>query len=75
MAGHGGNGERITHSNNVSFTANHIFDEMRHFFTVYKNLENKVTAVNEVSGYDSAVKAVNDAIENYNQHFLGGEKE
>ena len=54
---------------------NHIFDEMRHFFTVYKNLENKVTAVNEVSGYDAAVQAVSDAIENYNQHFLGKEKE
>ena len=28
----------------------HIFEEMRHFFTVYKNLEGKDTAVNEVSG-------------------------
>lgn len=28
----------------------HIFNEMSHFFRVYKALENKETAVNEVSG-------------------------
>ena len=33
----------------------HIFEEMQHFFRVYKNLEGKDTAVNEVSGRDSAV--------------------
>ena len=32
----------------------HIFEEMQHFFRVYKNLEGKDTAVNEVSGRDSA---------------------
>jgi inorganic pyrophosphatase len=29
---------------------------MRHFFTVYKNLENKETAVAEVQGREVAVK-------------------
>ena len=43
----------------------HIFDEMRHFFTVYKNLENKATAVNEVSNRGVAVKIIEDAIEHY----------
>lgn len=47
----------------------HVFDEMRHFFTVYKNLENKTTAVNEVSNRESAVKVIADAIENYIETF------
>ena len=47
----------------------HIFDEMRHFFTVYKALENKTTAVNEVSDRDAAVKIVREAIDNYIEKF------
>ena len=40
----------------------HVFDEMRHFFTVYKNLENKTTAVNEVSNHEDAMRIVEKAI-------------
>ncbi len=47
----------------------HIFDEMRHFFKVYKNLENKETAVNEVSGPDVAVKIIEEAINRYIEMF------
>lgn len=47
----------------------HIFDKMRHFFSVYKNLENKTTAVNEVSGRDKAVEIVSSAILNYVENF------
>ncbi len=47
----------------------HIFEEMRHFFTVYKNLENKETAVNEVEGKDEAIKVIAAAIENYKETF------
>ena len=43
----------------------HIFEEMRHFFTVYKNLENKTTAVNEVGARDEAVKVIAEAIDHY----------
>lgn len=43
----------------------HVFDEMRHFFTVYKNLENKTTAVNEISDRKSAIRVVNEAIDRY----------
>jgi inorganic pyrophosphatase len=42
---------------------------MRHFFTVYKNLENKETAVNEVSGREAAIGVVADAIESYVESF------
>ena len=47
----------------------HIFDEMKHFFSVYKNLENKETAVNEVSGRAEAVKTIKEALKNYKEKF------
>lgn len=47
----------------------HLFEEMRHFFTVYKNLENKTTAVNEVSPREVAVKIIADAIDSYIENF------
>ncbi len=47
----------------------HVFDEMRHFFTVYKNLENKDTAVKEVCGRDDAIKVIKSAIDSYIDNF------
>ena len=47
----------------------HIFDEMRHFFTVYKSLENKDTAVDEVQDADSARDTIKSAVENYKIKF------
>ena len=47
----------------------HIFEEMKHFFTVYKNLENKETAVDEVRPRDEAIRIIRGDIENYNLHF------
>jgi len=47
----------------------HIFEEMSHFFTVYKNLENKTTAVNEVGNREVAVKVIEAAMENYIENF------
>ena len=47
----------------------HSFEEMRHFFRVYKNLEGKETAVNEVSGRDSAVATIAAAIESYIENY------
>ena len=49
----------------------HIFDEMRHFFSVYKSLEGKETAVDEVQGRDVAVKIIEECIENYKNKFNG----
>ena len=43
----------------------HIFEEMRHFFSVYKQLEGKKTAVNEVMGRSEAVKIINECIQRY----------
>lgn len=48
----------------------HLFDEMRHFFAVYKNLEEKETAVEEVASANEAVKIIEEAIARYNEVFL-----
>ena len=48
----------------------HTFSEMRHFFKVYKELENKETAVNEVMGQREAVKIVDKAIRLYKETFI-----
>lgn len=47
----------------------HVFDEMKHFFTVYKNLENKTTAVDEVSDRAQAIDIIKRAINNYVENF------
>ena len=43
----------------------HIFDEMMHFFRVYKQLENKQTDIKELYDREEAEKIVEAAIENY----------
>lgn len=53
----------------ISQLPTHIFDEMRHFFSVYKTLENKNTAVEEISGREVAIQAINACITNYNKKF------
>ena len=47
----------------------HIFDEIMHFFSVYKQLENKQTAVKELFDREEAEKIVADCIEAYTQKF------
>ncbi len=47
----------------------HIFDEMRHFFTVYKNLEHKETAVEEVMAREEAVKVISHCLKKYEEDF------
>ena len=47
----------------------HIFDEMRHFFEVYKNLKHKSTAVDDVKGKADAINIIQASIENYRDNF------
>ena len=47
----------------------HIFSEMKHFFMVYKELENKETAVNEVMGQKEAIEIIKKAIDMYKESF------
>ena len=47
----------------------HLFEEMRHFFTVYKNLEHKETAVDEAKGKADAMQVIKNCIDNYIESF------
>lgn len=47
----------------------HVFQEMTHFFRVYKELEGKETAVKEVQGAEEAKFIIQNAINNYNELF------
>lgn len=43
----------------------HVFDEIMHFFKVYKQLENKQTDIKELYDREEAVKIVSTAIDDY----------
>ena len=43
----------------------HLFDEMKHFFRVYKSLEGKETVVDEVQNRDKAIEIIKSCIDNY----------
>ena len=45
----------------------HIFDEMKHFFSVYKQLENKDTAVDRVFAKEEALAVIAKAIAQYEE--------
>lgn len=53
----------------ISDLPKHIFDEMAHFFSVYKALENKKTAVDKVDRKDVAEQIIKKSIERYKEHF------
>ncbi len=63
------NDPTYNHYTDIDQLPKHIFEEMSHFFTVYKNLERKETAVNEVSGKETAVQIVKEAIDRYIENF------
>lgn len=45
----------------------HIFDEIMHFFSVYKQLENKQTAVKELFDRNEAIQIISNAIDSYTE--------
>ena len=47
----------------------HIFDELKHFLTVYKQLEYKNVVVQEIKGRDEAIKAIIEAKQFYRTKF------
>lgn len=52
----------------------HIFDELRHFFSVYKQLEGKDTVVTSIGGPLEAVSVIERSMENYIAKFPEAEK-
>ena len=51
--------------NELSELPKHVADEMGHFFTVYKSLENKDTVVNDTMDSAAAKEIINKCRENY----------
>ena len=43
----------------------HVFDEIKHFFSVYKQLENKHTTVDKVADRDVALEIIKSAMASY----------
>lgn len=55
----------LTNYNDISELPAHTFDEISHFFRVYKSLEGKETVVNEVLGREEAKEIIAHCIANY----------
>lgn len=52
----------------------HIFDELRHFFTIYKELENKTTRVYSIGGAEVAIRTIERCIARYGEKFGKGKR-
>ena len=53
----------------ISQLPSHIFEEIKHFFRVYKTLENKETVVDEAKDAGCAIEIVESAIDGYRKKF------
>lgn len=56
--------------NDVLDLPKHTFDEISHFFEVYKMLENIETSVTEVLGREDAISVIKYCMDKYNKTFL-----
>ncbi len=55
--------------NDISGLPPHIFEEMKHFFSVYKTLEKKETVVNDIHGKNEAIAIIAQTIDAYKKKF------
>ena len=53
----------------ISELPTHMFNEMRHFFTVYKELEGKSTYIMDTLGAEEAKKIIAESIKSYKEKF------
>ena len=56
--------------NDISDLPIHLFEEIKHFFTVYKQLENKETLVTEICDAKEAEAVIQQAIDAYNELYI-----
>ena len=59
---------------NMDHLPKHIFDEMAHFFSVYKALEHTTTTVDRIDGREVAVEIIQRAIGQYKTQFSTRER-
>lgn len=55
--------------NDISELPTHIFEEISHFFEVYKVLENKRTAIKEITGRENALRCIESCMARYSMKF------
>lgn len=55
----------------ISELPNHIVNELRHFLTVYKQLEDKKVEILETGGREKAEECIEKSIANYKEFILG----
>ncbi|MCI5936427.1 MAG: inorganic diphosphatase [Eubacterium sp.] len=53
----------------ISQLPSHVFEEIQHFFSIYKDLENKETAVKEFDGPAEAVAIIEQCLANYEKKY------
>ncbi len=63
------NDPAYTSYTDISQLPEHTFDEISHFFRVYKSLEGKETVVNEVLGADEAKSVIESGIAAYREAY------
>ena len=63
------NDPSLSNYKDISELPAHMFDEISHFFEVYKVLENKHTAIKEVSGREAALNCIEKCIKRYKDKF------
>ena len=56
--------------NDIKDLPDHKFEEIKHFFTVYKQLENKPTYVTEICGQQEAKNVIKQSIQAYKDLFI-----
>ncbi len=62
------------HIKSINDLPHHVFDEIVHFFTVYKQLEHKQTAVKELFDADEARRIIDICINDYTKRFVDSNK-
>lgn len=63
------NDPSYTDYTDISQLPAHTFEEIKHFFRVYKSLEGKETVVNEVLGAEEAKNVISKCISAYKDNF------
>ena len=53
----------------ISELPEHIFNELRHFLTVYKQLENKTVEIANMGGKDMAIECINKCMKDFNEKY------
>ena len=59
----------------ISELPKHVMDEIKHFFSVYKTLEGKETAVDVVTGREEAIKTIKESMDKYKKEIAPKLKE